>query len=348
VAVAASVATFGLVPSAATAQAPDRAARWDTSWQPPRTEWGHPDLQGNWTNATLTPFEREDGVVVRALSWAEVDRLEGRAASAVVAGSEPSDPDRPPPEVANDPGTYNQVWFDRGMRVSVVDGEPRSSMITFPSNGRIPPLTAEGARRQAEYRAFRSQFEPYDHPEIRPMQERCVIYGSSFGARRPSRLGPPMIPTGGYNHNYTIVQNADHVLIMAEMIHDVRIIRLGEPRPLPDDVRPYFGDSWGRWAGDTLVVETMNISPEQRYYIHSPELVVVERFNRVDDDTILYEFEVRDPDTYSEPWGGQLPLEQFDDLLYEYSCHEGNYALANVLSGARYQERAAREPTEPR
>jgi hypothetical protein len=125
---------------------------------------------------------------------------------------------------------------------------------------------------------------------------------------------------------------------MTEKIHDYRIIRLGEPRPLPADVRPYFGDSWGRWEGNTLVVETTNISPEQRYNVHSHELRVVERFTRVDDDTILYAFEVHDPGTYSEPWGGEIPMERFDDHIYEYACHEGNYGMEGVLLGARYEE----------
>ena len=149
-----------------------------------------------------------------------------------------------------------------------------------------------------------------------------------------------MIPNSAYNNNYTIVQGADQVMILAEMVHDVRIIRLGEPEPLPDHVKPYFGDSWGRWEGNTLVVETTNLNPDYATLGVTPteRTKVVERLTRVDDDTVLYEFTVDDPDNYSEPWGGQIPMERFDDLLYEYSCHEGNYALLAVLSGARYEE----------
>ena len=223
----------------------------------------------------------------------------------------------------------------------VADGEPRTSLITFPADGRMPALSAEGQKRKDEYDAFRSQFAQYDHPELRPLAERCVIY---YGSSRTGVLGSPMTPTRAYNNNLTIVQNADHVLIRAEMIHDVRIIRLGEPDELPKDMRLWFGDSWGHWEGNTLVVETTNQHLDQGINVsgsmirHSEDLRVLERFTRVDDDTILYEFEIDDPRTYSEPWGGQIPWEKFDQQILEYACHEGNYALSNILSGARYQE----------
>ena len=140
------------------------------------------------------------------------------------------------------------------------------------------------------------------------------------------------------------MQNADHVMIVAEMVHDVRIIRLGEPRPLPKENRPWFGDSWGRWEGNTLVVETTNLHPSQAFrgIPHSEDMKVIEKFTRVDEGTILYDFTIEDPKTYTESWGGEIPFKKFNDLLYEYSCHEGNYALSAVLSGARYQERNGR------
>jgi hypothetical protein len=156
-----------------------------------------------------------------------------------------------------------------------------------------------------------------------------------------------MSPTGGYNNNVTIIQNGDHVVIRSEMIHDVRIIRLGERQPLPDGIRPWFGDSWGRWEGNTLVVETTDVHPGHGFnetfdnIPYSDDYRVVERFTRVDDDTILYEFEVDDPRTFSEPWGGQIPYERFNDQVLEYDCHEGNYAIENSLRGARYQESQA-------
>ena len=158
-----------------------------------------------------------------------------------------------------------------------------------------------------------------------------------------------MTPTRGYNNNFMIVQDADHVVIMSEMIHDVRIIRLGEPVRLPANVRPWFGDSWGHWEGNTLVVETTNIHPrmgfnEQSDKIpNSEDLRVIERITRIDEDNILYEFEIHDSRTYTEVWGGQVPWRQSDNQIYEYACHEGNYGLQNVLSGARYQERQAAE-----
>jgi hypothetical protein len=168
---------------------------------------------------------------------------------------------------------------------------------------------------------------------VRPLAERCIV---SFG----SNAGPPMLPNYWYNNNYTIVQSPDAIMIMTEMVHDVRIIHLGEPEPLPENITPYFGDSWGRWEGSTLVVETTNINPEHSYQgvPFSPEGKVIERFTRTGEDTFLYEFTIDDPERYEEAWGGQLPFNRLDDLVYEYSCHEGNYALEGVLRGARFEE----------
>ena len=316
-------------------------------WEVPRTQYGHPDIQGNWTNATLTPFQRPAGQGP-VLTWDEVAEIEHGQAEIVAHGAAPSDPNRsPPPAGGTDPecidsatGCYNEVYREPGERVAVVNGEPRSSLVTNPSDGRAPELTPEGRGRVEKYREFRSQFGPYDHPELRPPGERCLV---SFD----SSAGPPMLPNYWYNNNYTIVQNADHVLIMAEMVHDARIIRLGEPTSLPEDVRPWFGDSWGRWDGDTLVVETTNLNPVHRFRGVPPssDRKLIERFTRVDEDTIVYEFTIDDPTMYTSVWGGEVPFERFDDRLYEFACHEGNYALSNVLSGARYQEsQEARRP----
>jgi len=308
----------------------------------PRTPDGHPDLQGNWSNATITPFQREEGRSA-LFTQAEVDRMEGRAVAVITAGAQPSDPKRSAPRAGSSVGSYNNVWFERGARVAIVNGQARASLLTNPPDGRRPALTSAAMRQQQERRAFRNQFGDADNPEHRSLTDRCLMFASN--------VGPPMIPNSAYNNNYTIVQTADHVMIYAEVVHDARIIRLGTPDPLPAHVRPWMGDSWGRWEGDTLVVETTNIYPMHAFRGIPPsqDLKVTERFTRVDDETLLYEFTIDDPTTYVRPWGGEIPWKRFDDLVYEYACHEGNYALGNILSGARYQERqAGRNQREPR
>jgi hypothetical protein len=306
-------------------------------WTTPRTAWGHPDLQGNWSNATVTPLERAVGhrPIYRQ---AQLDSVEGDQRARVEAGIAPTASDRAPLKVTGSTGGYNEIYFDRGDRAARVNGEPRSSLITFPSNGRLPALSAVGQRRMTAFEEFRAQFSESDHPELRTQSDQCL---ASFG----SNMGPPMLPNYNYNNNYTIVQNEDHVLISTEMVHDIRVIRLREPTPIPDDFRPWWGISWGHWEGSTLVAETSNIYQGQIFRIrgggqrlYSEKARVIERFTRVDDGTILYEFEVDDPDMYSGRWGGQVPMRRFDDLLYEYACHEGNHAMEGILSGARYQE----------
>ena len=323
----------GSVPPAL-AQSPEAEA-----WTMPRTPDGAPDLQGNWSNATLTPFERARGSGP-TMTAEEAAAVEAGQAEIVAERSEASDPDRPPPEaggtftvcIDSATGCYNEVYRAPGERVARVGGEFRSSLVTFPADGRIPEVTDRGRRAVREDRAFRDRFGPYDHPELRPLAERCLM---SFG----SSAGPPMLPNYWYNNNYTIVQTPDHLLIMAEMVHDARIIRIGDGPRLPSHVRPWMGDSWGRWEGDTLVVETTNFHPLQRFRGYPSEnLRVEERFTRVDAETILYEFTVDDPSVYSETWGGQIPMKAMGDQIFEYACHEANYSLSNVLSGARYQE----------
>jgi hypothetical protein len=312
-------------------------ARDASDWVVPRTPDGHPDLQGNWSNATLTPLSRP-GNRGPTLTPEEVRRIEEGREALVNERAEASDPDReaPPPGGTNpiciDAATtcYNQVYIDAGSRVAVVNGEARSSLVTIPANGRVPPRTDEARERSTESFALMREFGPYDHPEVRPVAERCLI---SFG----SNAGPPMLPNGWYNNNYTIVQTPDHVLIMAEMVHDARIIKMGDGSRLPPEMRPWLGDSWGHWEGDVLVVETTNLHPMQQYT--SAAMKVTERFSRVAEDALLYEFLIDDPSTYTEPWGGQVPMLALGDKLFEYACHEGNYALSNILQGARYEER---------
>jgi len=335
-------AAEGLVASAA-AQSRANAAG---DWVVPRTSDGHPDLQGTWTNVTITPFQRSEEQESPTLTFEEVQERQDGEVARVKSRAQPSDPDRPAPraggsEASGSVGGYNNVYIDRGTRIAIVNGEYRSSLLTRPSDGRRPDLTPEGEKRMEEYRAFRDQFGTYDHPEVRPLGERCIM---SFG----SSAGPPMIPNSFYNNNYIFVQTADHILIMSEMVHDARIIRIGDGPRLPPHVRPWMGDSWGHWEGDALVVETTNFNPLQTFRGIPPteHLKVTERFTRVDEETILYEFTVDDPTTYSEPWGGEIPFKPLNDRVYEYACHEGNYALSGILGGERYQERMEAEEKE--
>jgi len=284
------------------------------------------------------------------LTSAQVRELEGEREAFIEADLAPSDPDRAPPPAggqltgdarwdagAGAVGGYNQFFIDAGDHVAVYDGEYRSSLIVDPPDGRVPALTAEAQARRRELAAFHAQFGQYDNPENRPLAERCIM---SFG----SNAGPPMMPNYFYNNNYTIVQTADAVMIMTEMVHDFRVIRLGEREPLPAHIRPWMGDSWGRWEGDTLVIETTNLHPEQNLvggFSASEQAKITERLTRVGPNTINYEFTVDDPGTFTRPFSGELPFNRLDALVYEYSCHEGNYAMSNVLSGARVEERDA-------
>ena len=362
----ASLLVLSFVGASALMAPPSAAAREPTfdrrQWVVPRTPDGRPDLQGNWTNATITQIQRPEGLAP-VLTPDEVAALEGQREQRIEEGYAASDPDREAPPVggvwtgntsfdaaSGGTGGYNYVYIDAGDRVAIFNGEPRSSIVTNPANGLIPPLTPEAQQRFAELAEAYSQFGEYDNPENRPLAERCLM---SFG----SNAGPPMLPNYFYNNNYMIVQTPDHIMIMTEMVHDVRIIRLGERKPLPEHVRPWMGDSWGHWEGDTLVVETTNLPtinrpprplrPQTYFYPGgSEDMRVIERLTRVDESTINYEFTVIDPGTYTRPWGGEIPMRALDDLIYEYACHEGNYALSNVLSGARYQERLhAQDPT---
>jgi hypothetical protein len=343
-AVLCAVAAPGVVSTAAAQN------RTSGQWEVPRTPDGRPDLQGNWTNQTLTPLQRREGQGPVYTSE-EVARIEQGSVDRFIRGEQPSDPNRSAPRAGGSVGGYNNVYFELGHQVAVVNGEARTSLVTFPSNGRIPAFTPEGERQIQESRDLKGQFSEFDHPELRPLAERCL---TSYG----SPAGPPMLPTTGYNSNYTIVQTPDHVLIMTEMVHDARIIRIGSGPRLPEHIRPWFGDSWGRWEGDVLVVETTNINLRQEFSANvgatlaggqdphpSEQMKVTERFSRVDEETILYEFTVDDPTVYTESWGGQIPMTRMNERLYEYACQEGNYGLENVLRGARYQERMEAQAT---
>jgi hypothetical protein len=266
----------------------------------------------------------------RAFTDEEAKAISKAAVAAVEADAAPSDPDKKIEAAASLPpvGNYNLFWTDRGMTVAHIDGEYRTSMIIEPSNGRIPPLTAT-AQQRATARAGRN---PNDGPEGRALGERCLL---SFG----SASGPPMLPVM-YNSYYQIVQSPGYVMILVEMVHDARIIRIQDKKHAPDGVKKWMGDSVGHWEGDTLVVETRNFRPEQSFRGSSENAVVTERFTRVADDKIIYRFTVDDPATFTSSFTGELPFVSVDANIYEYACHEGNYALPGILSGAREAENA--------
>ena len=327
----------------------------------PRTPDGRPDLQGNWSNATITPLERRvNGPLVMT---EEAARVEERSTAAdLEARDAPRSDDGPPPVggvVRNSPnaepsyleqlwrggggtvGGYNTFWIDPGDKVLRVDGQPRSSIIVDPPDGRVPGYTAEARARIAKAAEVRMQFGEFDHPELRPNAERCI---TSFG----SNAGPPMLPNYFYNNNYTIVQSKDTVVILTEMVHDARVIRINGVHP-PAGTRKWFGDSIGRWDGDTLVIETTNFYERHGFRNSWENLKVTERLRRRDARTLNYRFTVEDPTTFTAPFTGELVFNAMapDQLVYEYACHEANYGLEGVLSGARAQEReAAKKKTQ--
>jgi hypothetical protein len=312
------------------------AREFTGDYQPPRLSDGKPDLHGFWSNASVSRMERPQGYPL-VLSDEQAAELEGRALYNVRLKTERDfvDPNAPPPEKGKPlpgVGNYDVAWTDPGSIVATIKGEKRSSYITFPANGKIPALTDEGRALRAG--ATRRPGTGYDNPEERGMSERCLIIGTN---------GPPF---GNYlyNNNFQIVQTGDHVVIMSEMIHDVRIVRINSEHR-KDDVQQWMGDSIARWDGDTLVVETRHIDPRSNGVFISPDGLITERFTRIAADQILYEFEINDPKVYTSIWGGQMPLTRLQDQLYEYACHEGNYGLVNILEGGRGNDRAGRSHT---
>jgi hypothetical protein len=291
-----------------------------TEWKPSRTPWGHPDLQGYWTNTTTTPLERPDDLKDKAVLTAEELKKRDTQVAERVSFDRPSR--------QGDPGAYNEFWMERGRL------NPRTSLIIDPPDGKMPPLTTEGQKRfdaLAESRKAR----PADSYLDRSAYDRCITRGI-----------PGLMMPGFYNHNYHILQTPSHVVIQVEMIHDARIIPIdGRPR-LPGSLKQWLGDSRGRWDGDTLVVETTNISdavferPQSIVaFATGSDMKLIERFRRIDADTIDYQFTVHSPNVYSRPVSISLPMARIEGPIFEYACHEGNYAMTNILSAARAEER---------
>jgi hypothetical protein len=289
----------------------------------PRTPDGHPDLQGVWTNATLTPMDRPAVFAGKAtISDAEAAKWEKAQSDEVTAADGKSDADFHRRAGSGETGGYNALFIDRGSELARVDGEKRTSLIIDPPDGKTPPMTAEARQRLASTRRGGGT----DSVKDRALSERCLM---SFG----SSSGPPMLPVL-YNNNYEIVQTPDSVVILVEMIHDARIVRMNAAHG-PDSVRKWLGDSVGHWDGDTLVVDTTNFNPAVNFRGSSKNLHVIERFTRVDAKTILYRATVDDPTTFSKSFTLEYPFRATNDQIFEYACHEGNYSIVDILGGAR-------------
>ncbi len=297
-------------------------------WALPRMPWGDPDLQGTWSNATLTSLERMPGIDELVISEQQARELEQRDAGFMAEIDSLPDGDLPAGQIV---GGYNTAWLDPGTRVLRVGGEPRTSIIVDPDTGKVPYTLTGWARYW--WTLIKSQKR--NNPEEQLLGDRCVVGFGSTG-------GPPMLPVL-YNNNYRFVQSPGQVLILVEMNHAVRTIRI-DGTPLPAPIRPWLGDSIGHWEGDTLVVETTQFHPQQSFrgaikhqlYV-GMDSRVTERFTRIGEQEIHYAFTVTDDEIYRQPWRGELTFRPSNGEIYEYACHEGNYGLPGILAGEREQ-----------
>jgi|SRR5579859_523101 len=349
-----STASFALAAPGRTTSLADAADPTiaQPGWNPPKNAMGQPDFSGYWTNATITPLTRNPKLATTAtLPAGQARALESSWAKALEEADKPTDPKETTQAYQNksseaaliairpefgaaggDVGGYNAFWLDPGTHILEVNGEFRTSIVTTP-NGQPPARKAGAAPAFGRYR------DNYDSYESRALGERCIM---GFGRNASA----PMLPNGFYNNDYQIIQTPDTVVIQVELIHDTRIIRLNSHHRT-DGVRPWMGDSIGHFEGDTLVVETTNL-PEQDNFMGSwKNLKVTERFTRVSPTRINYKFQIEDPDTWDAPWGGEYNFSPMHGIIYEYACHEGNYALPSILAGARRQEKEA-AATQPK
>ena len=293
-----------------------------TAQDGPRTAWGAPDVQGVWDFRTITPLQRPERYGDREfLTQEEAATLEqgavDRDEELLLAAARKT-------EAGGNVGAYNNFWMDRGTRTIETR---RTSLIVDPPNGRMPTLSEAGEARAAARREYRAE-HPADSWLDRSTFDRCIL---GFNT------GPPMTP-GGYNQNMQVFQTEDTVVILNEMVHDSRIIPIDDaPRT---GIESWTGESRGHWEGDTLVIETDNFTDKTRWRGSSENMTLVERLTRQDDDTLVYTFTVTDPDTWVQPWTAEIPMRRGDQPLYEYACHEGNYSMEGILSGARADERA--------
>jgi hypothetical protein len=292
-------------------------------YKAPRTPDGQPDLQGIWSNASLTPFERP-----AALAGKEFF-TEKEAADYLRQMAQQNNRDKRAATPEEDVGqAYNEAWFDRGSQLSP---NMRTSVVIDPKDGRVPALTAQAreavAKRGAQQRRLSETARDFT------LNVRCLLWGTA---------GPPML-AGPYNNNYQIVQNKDYVAIQVEMIHDTRIIPLDGRKHLDPSVRPWMGDSIGHFEGDTLVVDTTNFRDDYSFRGSDANLHLTERFTRTAPGLIRYQFTVDDPSAFARQWTGEVMMTSAPGPLFEYACHEGNEALADMLRGARAQEKTALE-----
>lgn len=313
-----------------------------------------PDLSGTYDLATLTPLTRPAKYGTRlALTAEEAKAIERQEAAIVAATNRKSDPNRAAPPAGGDGsagpagnvGGYNSFWVDRGSGAFQIDGKFRTSIVTSPENGQLPPMTPEAikkARERAKYNRANDGVAfwvkegmnpgPYDDPELRPLAERCLL---AFGVSS----GPPMLPVM-YNNLKRIVQTNDTVMILNEMVHDARIIRINGKHE-PPEIRRWMGDSIGKWEGATLVVDTTNFNDTPALNGATRDLHVIERFSRIDAKTLRYQFTVEDPNVWTKPWSGEILWPATDQRVFEYACHEGNYSFEGILKGARILEKEA-------
>ena len=330
-----TIAIVSLMPVAVAGQAPTPAKAKTTAaakaYTPPRTADGHPDLQGLWDFRNVIPLERPSQYASKEfLTDQEAAEFERSAAERLDMDRRDDDPTRTPAVVNGAPATadvaraYNEFWYDYGKKFV---GSKRSSLIVDPPDGRIPPLTPAAKKRADEYEDRRARAA--SGPEDLRIGERCIM---GFNA------GPPILP-GAYNNNLQLFQTRDNVVILTEMVHNARIVALdGRPHV---SVRQWSGSSRGHWEGDTLVVETKGFYQTTSFLNSSPNMHLVEKFSRTGPDILLYEFTVTDPTTWTKPFTAQIPMRRSDETLFEYACHEGNYGIKGILSGARAVEKAA-------
>ncbi len=295
-----------------------------------QTKSAPPDLQGFWTNATITTMERPAAFKDKAtLTAEEAKQYAAKTQAELVAQDGQSDGPLIAAAGSSGTGGYNVLFVDRGTELAKVDGVYRTSLVVDPPDGRVPPMTAEARQRQQERFRRSGGFNRYDSVKDRPTSERCLI---GFG----STSGPPMMPVL-YNNTYQIVQTADTVMIMVEMVHDVRVIRLNGKHE-PSNIKRWLGDSIGHYEGDTLVVDTTNFREDNAFRGASSEAHIIERFRRINANTILYRVTVDDPKTWTKPFTMEYPFNLTPGPVYEYACHEGNYAMPDILGGARKME----------